>query len=413
MKNKHTLFRLALSAALLGLAAGAAKATDLSLSSWVDSVKVTGDFRLRFENLHYRQNGIDYDRERYRLRLGVELPMPDGFTFKSRFTNVNSQVSANQTMNGIVAQDSFGVDRAYVEWKAPAFVKVEGGRMAQPLWTQYTSDVLWDDNYNPQGLGENLESPVVGPVKFFANGLQMVDSSNKLTNRSQFTFSEQVGAEVRLPLESRLKIGFANHNWVNVSTIGVTPSNTGISGMAEGVNQDGNRELAGNTATNALLANHFRVDELTAQLSFWVMKLPVTAEGTYIRNVGAMEKYSPKYNTGFEHGIIIGKASAKNTFEAAYFVKNVGADATVAATTDADFGDNGGTNRKGRIYWVAYNPQDFLQFKVKFYTTATRDTNAGGYATAIPKTSNGATNVGGTGQEKDVNRFQLDMSIKF
>jgi len=103
MKNKHTLFRLALSAALLGLAAGAAKATDLSLSSWVDSVKVTGDFRLRFENLHYRQNGIDYDRERYRLRLGVELPMPDGFTFKSRFTNVNSQVSANQTMNGIVA----------------------------------------------------------------------------------------------------------------------------------------------------------------------------------------------------------------------------------------------------------------------------------------------------------------------
>jgi hypothetical protein len=279
--------------------------------------------------------------------------------------------------------------------------------MAQPLWTQYSSDILWDDDFNPEGLAENAESPVVGPVKFFANGLQMVLSENAKTNRDSFLFTEQVGAEFRLPLESRLKIAFANHNWVHVSTTGVTPSATDISGLGEGAVQDGNRRY--NSANTSGLLNHFRVNEVTAQLSFWVMRLPVALQGTYIRNVGALESFSPKYNTGFQHGVIVGKAAAKNSFEAAYFVKNVAADATVAAVADSDFGDNGGTNRKGRICWVAYNPQDFLQFKVKFFTTRMRDTNAGAYSKGVPTTTGGTS----SGTPKDVNRLQCDLSVKF
>ena len=60
--------------------------------------------------------------------------------------------------------------------------------------------------------------------------------------------------------------------------------------------------------------------------------------------------------------MIVGQAKEKNSFEAAYFYKRSETDSTVSDVVDSDFGD-GGTNRKGHIVWVAYNPQEFLQFK--------------------------------------------------
>ena len=47
-KMKAGATRLILSLAFLGVTAVAARATDLNLSSWVDSVKVSGDLRLRY-----------------------------------------------------------------------------------------------------------------------------------------------------------------------------------------------------------------------------------------------------------------------------------------------------------------------------------------------------------------------------
>ncbi len=413
---KSRALRLVLALAALPLAAGAARATDINLASWISAVKVSGDFRLRQEDFHFRQNAIDRSRQRYRLRLGLELPLSDTLTLKTRLATGEGgqQVSTNQSFRNLSSEDSFWVDRAYLEWKPVSMFKLTGGKMAMPLWVQYTSDIVWDDDFNPEGLAENLESPAYGPVKFFANGMQMVDSEDAKTNRDQFTFTEQLGAEVQLPFEMRLKVGYANHNWVNVSTTGVTGGSNPINAQTpidangnssfpatdsfgQATTQNGNRRYA-----SGVLADHFRVDEWTLQLSAWVFRIPVSLQGTYIRNNGALEQFTPKYNTGFQHGIIIGKAAAKNTWEAAYFVKNVGTDATVADVADSDFG-NGGTNRKGRIYWVAFNPQDYLQFKVKFFTTSVRDTNiptVGGASTA-PNAPN------------DINRLQVDASVKF
>lgn len=48
---------------------------------------------------------------------------------------------------------------------------------------------------------------------------------------------------------------------------------------------------------------------------------------------------------GYQAGVIVGKASDPQSWEAAYFYKLVETDATVADLADSDFG-NGGTNRK-------------------------------------------------------------------
>jgi len=67
---------------------------------------------------------------------------------------------------------------------------------------------------------------------------------------------------------------------------------------------------------------------------------------------------------------------------------------------DDDFG-NGGTNRAGHIFWVAYSPRDYVQLKVKYYITRVLDQTL---------TSGGATFTGFNG---DTNRLFLDVLVKF
>jgi hypothetical protein len=61
--------------------------------------------------------------------------------------------------------------------------------------------------------------------------------------------------------------------------------------------------------------------------------------------------------------------------------------------TDSDFG-NGGTNRKGHIVWIAYNPTKALQVKTKYFMTEVED------ETLPPG-------------EDDINRLQVDLVVKF
>jgi hypothetical protein len=96
-------------------------------------------------------------------------------------------------------------------------------------------------------------------------------------------------------------------------------------------------------------------------------------------------------NSGYQAGLLLGKASDPQTWEAAYFYKQVGTDATLADVADSDFG-NGGTDRKGHIMWAAYNPTKALQMKVKYFKTEREDDSA---------------------TPNDINRLQADLSVKF
>jgi hypothetical protein len=123
-------------------------------------------------------------------------------------------------------------------------------------------------------------------------------------------------------------------------------------------------------------------------------------QGTFIENIGTLDTLNTpkKADKGHQYGIILGKASAAKSWEAAYFVKKLETDATVADVADSDFG-NGGTGRKGSLMWLAYNPQEWSQFKVKYFITELEDPR-------LPPTLTG-------NREFDLNRLQVDFSVKF
>jgi hypothetical protein len=112
----------------------------------------------------------------------------------------------------------------------------------------------------------------------------------------------------------------------------------------------------------------------------------------------------PVGRDGYQFGLIAGAAKKQGQWEAAYFKKYSQIDATVADVADSDFAD-GGTNRVGHIAWIAYNPRDWMQLKVKGFVTDALDRK---FPTVAGVTPTAATNL-----DKAVNRLQIDLSVKF
>lgn len=396
---KPTYAALAVLLALTAVPASA-QLDKLKLSDAIQQLTFAGDLRLR-NDLRGRRGGGFNDKndlynagqQRFRLRFGMEAALPDNLTAGFRLASgTGEQVSTNQTAGKLGSQKGIYIDTAYLKWKPVlnenATTALVGGRMINPLWRTYSSDVIWDDDFNPEGLGQSIEwlFPDAG-VSAFANGLEQVTNQGANSGKNQWEFSGQLGFETRLPLDTRFRLAGAYHKW----------SDEGRSSLAPGVFQDGNRRV-GNAANGALL-NRFGVGEVTGQLSGWAGKIPVNLQATVARNLRAVNFETPATAAGplardaYQFGAIIGAAKAKGTWELAYFKKYAQTDSTVADVADSDFGD-GGTNRVGHIVWIAYNPRDWMQLKAKAFFTDTIDRQF------LPG-------------DKAVNRLQTDVSIKF
>jgi hypothetical protein len=168
-------------------------------------------------------------------------------------------------------------------------------------------------------------------------------------------------------------------------------------------------------AGSAQLASAFQILHFTSELATHVGPLPLSLQGDFIRNLAGGNNVLGLQNAngqvdGYQFGGIVGKAKAKGSWEVAYFRKWMQANATLSDWSDSDFG-NGGTNRKGHIFWLAYAVRDYLTVQGKFFMTSklneTLSSSAPFNAVAANPFNSGGVN------KSDINRFQLDVVLKF
>jgi hypothetical protein len=386
MMNRRVtaLSRAAVLAAALGSLTHAV-AADFKVSEAVKTLTFGGDVRLRQENFDKTTAGkTDRSRQRFRLRLATEAELPENLKVKLRFASgTGEQTSTNQSLDNGSTQKGFWIDRAYLEWKPIQGVRLQGGRQANPLWTTYTSDIVWDDDLNPEGFGQSVEAMMPGNFRLFANALQMVGDEDSASTADQWEFSGQVGADA-LVGDARWKSAVAYHHWTNTRN-----GTLGQSALT------GNRRITAGPSAGAL-ANDFGVAELTTELLLPVADTTLTPGGTVIKNLAAKHQQRNGHrhgDMGYQVGARLGKASAEKTWETAYYYKWSEVDSTPADFADSDFGD-GGTNRQGHIGWLAYNPRSWMQVKFKtFFTRVINDSEPPG--------------------RDHINRYQLDLSVKF
>jgi hypothetical protein len=149
------------------------------ISDGIKSVELFGDLRFRYE---YRSAQAPTDdrvtlrRNRYAIRLGLRGDLADNFYYGLRLeTSANPRspwATFGNSSSGVPYQGPYGkstgtiyLGQIYTGWRPEPWLDMTIGRMPQPL---YTTPMVWDSDYNPEGLAEHLKY-TVGDADFFAN----------------------------------------------------------------------------------------------------------------------------------------------------------------------------------------------------------------------------------------------------
>ncbi len=346
----------------------------IKLAEWIDGITFSGDLRLRHESF-WKDPDVDRHRQRFRLRFGPEIRMQDLTVGIRLASGVGEQFSTNQSFDNLSSQKALWIDRAYLQWRARGWLTVTGGRMPNPFFTVYTTDAVWDEDVNPEGVAENINVKLSDTLALFANLGQFVLDEDAAVNRDQWLFGQQVGGRFTFTKATRAAVAVTYYNYTNE-----TLSDFGQTTFV----------LEGNTRVGTILVNQFKVLDLTAEFATELGGLPVNPQVDLVKNLADTTTGEDK---GYQAGIKLGRAAAPGSWELAYFYKLLETDAVVADLADADFGD-GGTNRRGHIVWGAYNFTKALQFKTKFFQT---------------KVENESLPPG----RDNVNRLQVDLVTKF
>lgn len=130
-----------------------------------------GDFRLRSE-----WEGSRF-RERIRLRLSVRKDIDKVWTVGFGFaTGGSNPRSTNQTLDNSFERPDLRLDRAYVEFRGMKGFRLWGGKykgVKEAIC--YLSDLLWDSDLRPEGVGSRWMKEIRSRRVFINSGIWILD----------------------------------------------------------------------------------------------------------------------------------------------------------------------------------------------------------------------------------------------
>jgi hypothetical protein len=242
--------------------------------SWVDRIKMDGDFRFRYQTdrpskdntspFDYvaaevnNRNGLsrapDFassvlqqdnsltpigstadarDRERIRLRLGILAKVSDevGVGVRLATGSATDRVSTNQTLGQNFNKYQLFVDRAFVRLDPADWISVQAGRLPNP-W--FSTDMVWSDNLNFDGVAATTHWAPQGSAfsPFATVGWFPLREQTPPSRSSRWLAGAQVGTGWALTDRTKVKLGLAYYSYNNLEgqldrnyTLGTNSSN--------------------------------------------------------------------------------------------------------------------------------------------------------------------------------------------
>ncbi len=342
---------------------GAAAVARAQSGTWADKVTVKGDLRYRYELIDDDSKSDTRQRDRIRLRVGVEAKANDHIKVVAQLatgsedakTSKEEPQSSNQTLGEAFGGKDIFVDLAYVDWSLlPDQLKVLAGKMKNPFIT--VGDLIWDSDVNPEGLALN-GSVEAGPVSLFANAgafwlYEYAPSAKGKPKAAKDIklYGAQLAGKIRLAETVYLQLGGSYYAYDSLKDASVADLDwKGIADDPSKQNAYGNstRRVVDGSKTNLVYANDYTLAEGFAELGIWV-GIPITLFGQYVVNTDADE-----FDTGFLAGVGIGKAKNPKTWELNYAYGELEKDAVYGQLTDSDRWD-GGTDGRGHKIQAKY-----------------------------------------------------------
>ncbi len=405
-----------------------------SVPEWTKKFRVFGDVRARYESMHYPEgsdntgsfpdfNAIntgapfdiagnvfspqlnaDQDRERlrFRVRVGAEVSLVDGFTAGLRIAtgSDNSPVSTNQTLGGSGNFSKYAIwlDRGYLKYETgigDGRLALSLGRFDNPF---FSSEVMWDDDIGFDGIAMQGSYNLNRVTPFFSAGAFPVYNTNlnyatnqpaKFESYDKWLYGIQAGLDWKVRKDLDLKLAIAYYDFDSIEGVlsdPYTPLSASDAGNTDASRpafaQKGNTYRAiRNIIPSALnnygtlyqyqyfgLATPFRVVALTGKLDYNKFEpIQISLSGEVIKNLAfkksdlepiAINNRGVVSRSGlapFEGGdmawiagLKVGHTAMQKRWDWNFGVnyRYVESDAVVDGFTDSDFG-GGGTNLKG------------------------------------------------------------------
>ncbi len=308
-------------------------APPIAESTWkinkaIKSVELFGDLRVRYENRQAISSGddqIDLQRGRYSVRIGIRGEALDNFYYGVRLdTSANprsSWVTFGTSTSGNPYQGPYGkstagifVGQVYIGWHPASWLDMTVGKMPMPL---YTTAMVWDSDYNPEGAAEHLKYSV-GQADFFANFGQFIyqdvnpnyasgglgiNGAQGQNGRNIFQFAWQGGLTYHFNTNTFAKVAATFYDYVNVGSNNISPffggpfvgegAFTGV-GTPNPVNGASGYGTSGPNSlgfpNNQVGINNLGVLELPAEFDFKISKCDAKLFGDFAYNLDGAER---------------------------------------------------------------------------------------------------------------------------
>lgn len=398
------------------------------VSSWLDSLKWSGDFRLRtefFDNGDQRddklrpngRDNVDRWRFRYRLRLQLDATYQEWAKVGVRLASgaADDPVSTNQSFDKTFQKKPIFVDAAFVTVSPPGWdwLKVTGGKMDIPIWQpRFNSPMVYDFDVTPEGVAEQISRSFGDKEQYrlFGNFGQFAVKEISGAARDPALYDFQGGAEVKFgadPKNPRLRLTVAGGYQFTGNLATKQPNKD--SKVGDSPNR-GNYVFTSGSTTN--FYDEFAITYVRGEAALLLSERPflgtpavLTLSGEWLENCG--NRYAdldPRATDGWTIQAAFGDAKKKGQWQVAYQYKYLEADAVWDAITDSDWG-TGGTDRKGHVVKATYNLQDWWQLGFTAFITEkiSNRSNANTHFTV------GSVN----GEDNGLLRIQVDSVFKF
>ncbi len=298
-------------------------------STQASNLETSYDFRYRFEYTDDNSKLTKRRRHRIRTRLGAQYSPNERLKIKIRFATAEENTTgANQTLGHDFSLSDIGMDQLYINYSLMGNTYISLGKMTNPFFKPNKSELLFDGDYNPEGLALSFNKDnIFGNIGFF----KFDESSSKTSNILGF----QIGLSNKITNQTSYKVALAQYNFDDIK--GRAASDITWNGKIFGNPVDANNNYL----------NNYNITNLSAEIktTLGTDTIPTTIFLDFVRNSKAHEN-----DLGFQIGT---KLTLSDLWNVVYLYKDVENNAVFGALTHSDFG-GGGVGHKGHQLNVGY-----------------------------------------------------------
>jgi hypothetical protein len=364
----HRSFFYAVLFALLSLPLmlHAADNKDAKPASWTDRIKISGDFRYRYEFISQetynattakRTRIYDRNRNRLRFRLAMQAQVNDQLDVYARLatstfnSGAGDPVSTNQDLSGGFNPKPIWLDRAYADYHPLQQLRARAGKQPVPF---ENTDLVWDPDLNLEGVSALTSLAKNKNELFFRLGGYWAGERgpDKFSKRAldQGLFGGQIGGKLNAN-KATVQLAVAYFDYGNVrNSPALYKTNTFYGNSSTRIYRP-----SGEADTLGYLFD-YNLLNVNANIGYKLDKVQPSVVFDFVTNSAAKRDvtYDKKLNTSWLAGLAVKFTALPLDWDFAYNYRVQQKDATLAAYADSDPA-GGGTNYKGHKVMLGCN----------------------------------------------------------